>query len=401
MQAQSSIITESRKLRRTVLPLTLAAVLSGAFPSPAQAPASPASISQTPATSGETPVASGPSISLPFFLLAKNEDPIEKVTKDDITIGEDNHPEVIQSIVAAGDQPISLAIVVDTRSSLGGMLQTVRAPLQKFVDTTLSRPSDQAAVIDFNDDAGLDSALTTVRDKTHKALDRLSSKPAGAYSTAEVDKNVGGNVLFDALFLASDEVLKDKPGRKVIIVATDGLDRGSKENILSAIEAAQRTHALIYTIEFPSKEKNEPQPDQNQNRQGNSGGYPGGGYPGGGGGYPGGGGGYPGGGGGFPGSGGGRRNGGAQRPPSPARKDSKKVLVQLSGDTGGHAYEVSSKLSIDQALAKIADQLKAEQMLTYALSKDDREEGFHRLQWTTKQKDHLLQAPGGFYIDRP
>jgi VWFA-related protein len=349
-------------------------MLAAAFPGMAQAPAPPQSTQPTPASTTSSPATSGPSISLPFFLLAKNEDPIAKVTKDDLTIGEDNHPEVIQSVVNAGEQPISLVIVVDTRSSLSGMLQTARAPLQNFVETTLSRPADQAAVIDFNDDAGLDSPLTTTRDKTKKALDHLTAKPEGAYSTTEVDKNIGGNVLFDALFLASDEVLKNQTARKVIVVVTDGLDRGSKENILSAIEAAQRAHAIVYTIQFPSKEKNEERNDQNQNpqgRQGNGGGYPGG-YPGGGGiGYPGGG------GGGYP--GGGRRGGGSQRPPSPTRKDAKKVLVQLSADTGGHAYDVTAKGS----------------------SIDDREEGFHRLQWTTKQKDQLLQAPGGFYIDRP
>ena len=377
-----------KSLLSTSVPAAIV-MLAAAFPGMAQAPAVP----QTAQQPAPAPNTSGPTISLPFFLLAKNEDPIAKVTKDDITLNEDNHPEVIQSVTSVGDQPIDLVIVVDTRASLSGMLQTVRAPLQKFVETTLSLPADQAAVIDFNDDAGLDSQLTATRDKTWKALDKLTAKPEGAYSTTEVDKNIGGNVLFDALFLASDEVLKVQTGRKVILVVTDGLDRGSKENILSAIEAAQRTHALIYTIQFPSKEKNEQRNDQNQNpqgRQGNGGGYPGGGgigFPGGGGG------GYP---------GGSRRGGGSQRPPSPTRKDARKVLLQLSADTGGHAYDVTAKgSSIDQALSKIGEQLKTEQMLTYGLSKDDREEGFHRLQWTTKQKDQLLQAPGGFYIDRP
>ena len=50
-------------------------------------------------------------------------------------------------------------------------------------------------------------------------------------------------------------------------------------------------------------------------------------------------------------------------------------------------------------LAKINDQLKGEYMLTYSLNREDREEGFHRLQWGTKQKDQLLQAPGGFYVE--
>ncbi len=70
-------------------------------------------------------------------------------------------------------------------------------------------------------------------------------------------------------------------------------------------------------------------------------------------------------------------------------------------DSGGHSYEVSAKQSLDEVLDKINSQLKGEYFLTYAMNKDDREEGFHRVTWGTKSKDQLLQAPGGFYIDRP
>ncbi len=240
------------------------------------------------AAGAAAPVASGQEMTLPFFVLAKDEKPLLNLTKEDVTIGEDGHPETILSMKSAADEPLSLGILVDTRANMSGMLQSSRKPLETFLQAVLVHPGDQAAVIDFNDDAGQDLPLTSSREKIQKALDHLSVRPAGAYQTAGDDHNVGGNVLFDALFLASDEVLKAQPGRKVIVVLTDGLDRGSKESILSSIEAAQRAHALIYTIEFPAKEtKNESSAEQPvdqdpQQRQG-------GGYPGGGGGYPGGG----------------------------------------------------------------------------------------------------------------
>ena len=48
----------------------------------------------------------------------------------------------------------------------------------------------------------------------------------------------GGTQLYDAIFLASDELMKPKDGRKALVVFSDGEDRGSKENLNDAIDAA-------------------------------------------------------------------------------------------------------------------------------------------------------------------
>ena len=369
---------------------------------PTSPPVSAAAPSPSTAAGGLTAadtagIEAGSLILLPFFVLAKNEQPVANLPQDGVTVQEDGHPETIQKLLHAGDQPLVLSLLVDTRANDNGILEKGRAPLEKFTEGVMTQTGDRAAVVDFNDDAGLDLALTNSKDKLHASLEKLHAKAfSGNTSNNGDDRNVNGNVLFDALFLASDEVIKDQPGRKAIVVLTDGVDRGSKESILSAIEAAQRAHAIIYTIGFPAKELKGDNQEQNRQQQG---GRQGGGYPGGGVGFPGGGGGYPGGGGGYP--GGGRRNGGGQQAPSPQRKDAKKVLLQISSESGGHYYEISSKLSIEQALASIAEQLKNEYMLIYAPpSREDREEGFHHLNWATKDKSQLLQAASGFYINR-
>ena len=373
---------------------------SAAKAPPAAATSAPVQATSTPAAGGLTAadtagVEAGSLVMLPFFVLAKNEQPVPDLPPDGVTVQEDSHPETIQKLLHANDQPLVMSLLVDTRANDNGILEKGRASLEKFTEAAMTRPADRAAVIDFNDDAGLDMALTNSHEKLHASLEKLHAKASSGATTGNGDdRNVNGNVLFDALFLASDEVIKNQPGRKVVIVLTDGVDRGSKESILSAIEAAQRTHAIVYTIGFPAKELKGD--NQDQNRQQQQGGRQGGGYPGGGGiGMPGGGG-YPGGGGGYP--GGSRRNGG-QQAPSPQRKDAKKVLLQISAESGGHYYEISSKLSIDQALASINEQLKNEYMLIFAPpSREDREEGFHHLIWATKDKSQLLQAESGFYI---
>src|SRR6202007_1433227 len=60
----------------------------------------------------------------------------------------------------------------------------------------------------------------------------------------------GGTLLYDAVYLASDELMKKQQGRKAVIVLSDGVDQGSKETIDQAIETAQRADTVVYSILF-------------------------------------------------------------------------------------------------------------------------------------------------------
>src|SRR5215470_12546144 len=59
-----------------------------------------------------------------------------------------------------------------------------------------------------------------------------------------------GTTLYDATFLASDELLSKQKGRKALIILSDGVDNGSKETLVKAIEAAQRADTILYAIYF-------------------------------------------------------------------------------------------------------------------------------------------------------
>jgi hypothetical protein len=163
-----------------------------------------------------------------------------------------------------------------------------------------------------------------------------------------------------------------------------------------AIEAAQRSDTLVYTILFA-----DPQAYNNLARHA---GYPGGGYPGGGypgrhgGGYPGGGypgGGYPGGGGG--GGNGGGGNGGGGRSQQGGRADGKSVMQRLAQQTGGRFYEVSKHDSVEQIYASIGEELRNQYSLGFTPDLADAAAGYHRIQLTTTQKDMTVQARDGYY----
>ena len=59
-----------------------------------------------------------------------------------------------------------------------------------------------------------------------------------------------GTVLYDAIYLAANDKLKGEVGRKVIVVITDGVDQGSRLTRNQAIEAAQKSDAVIYSIDY-------------------------------------------------------------------------------------------------------------------------------------------------------
>jgi VWFA-related protein len=192
----------------------------------------------------------------------------------------------------------------------------------------------------------------------------------------------GGTLLYDAVFLASDELMKKQQGRKALIILSDGVDRGSKESLQSALEAAQRADTVVYSIFFAD----------NHQEEGHGFGRPRGGSPGGG--WPGGG--WPGGGG----SGGGGRRGGGQRSPQEARPDGKKILERISKETGGRLFEVSKKETVNKIYASIAEELRTQYNLGYTPDKANDAAGYHKISLTAKDKNLAVQTRDGYYAER-
>ena len=235
---------------------------------------------------------------------------VNNLTKDDFKLEDDGRPQTIRYFSRVTDLPLTLGLLVDTSLSQRRVLEQERTASYTFLEDLLREWKDKAFVVHFDSEVELLQDLTSSRPKLESALQKLEvpsrdQSQGGGPTPAHFG---GGTLLNDAVFLASDELMSKQQGRKAIIILSDGVDQGSKVSLNRAIEAAQRSETLVYTILFAD-------PQAYNNSAGNGGrhgggvGYPGGSYPGGG--YPGGGrhgGGYPGGGypgGGYPGGGGG------------------------------------------------------------------------------------------------
>jgi VWFA-related protein len=312
---------------------------------------------------------------------------ISNLTKDDFTVEQDGHPQTITYFAKESDLPLTLGLLVDTSMSQRRVLDQERAASHDFLDQVLREDKDKAFVIHFDYQVELLQDLTSSRKKLDASLDELG---APEFSNASSNGGSGGNgnggsggggrgmhghggggtLLYDSIYLASNEIMKKQQGRKAIIVLTDGVDRGSKESLLDAIATAQRADTLVYSILFADKEA-----------YGNGGGYGGGGYGGGHGGGMGGG-------------------AGHHRYPEESRPDGKKVLEQLSKETGGRFFEVTKKQPIDEIYTAINQELRNQYGLGYVPDKADAAAGYHKLHVGVKQKDATVQTREGYYADR-
>jgi VWFA-related protein len=322
---------------------------------------------------------------------------IPDLTKDDFSLEEDGHSQTISHFIVQSDVPLTLGLLVDTSFSQRAVIVPERKASYTFLDHML-KGKDRAFIIHFDREVELLQDLTSSRPKLESALQLLDT-PELRRSSGNGGGNGGGGGrsrgdmrgdthLYDAIWLAASDLMKKQQGRKALFVLSDGVDRGSKESLFDAVEAAQRADTAVYTIYFPGQEFE----DRGDRRRG---GWGGPGWPGGGG-WPGGNnptGGSPTGGGGWPGGGG----GGGNRYPREPRVDGKKILLQISQRTGGVMFEVSKYLPLDRIFSVAEEGLRNQYELGYTPDPPDKDSSYHMIRVKVKKKDATVQARQGYY----
>ena len=304
---------------------------------------------------------------------------VRDLTKEDFLLDEDGRPQTISYFSRENNLPLTLGLLVDTSGSERRMIPEERRASLRFIEQVLRPDKDQAFVIHFDFEVELLEDLTNSREKLERALDQLDSSqpqlqrqqqgggyPGGGYPGGGQRGGRGrggGTDLYDAVYLAGDELMKKQKGRKALILLSDGVDTGSKETLGSAVESAQRADTLVYSILF-----------EDPNGYGNNMG-------------------------GFGGPRMGRRGGmgGGNRYPTMNRPDGKKILEQISRETGGRFFEVSHKWPIDKVYEAIEEDLRNQYSLGYTSDQQGTDRGYRRIHLTTKQKGTVVQTREGYY----
>jgi VWFA-related protein len=351
-----------------------------------QSSGSPPAATSTPAQSQAPAVTTIPVdvkvVSLPVTVRDKKGKIVRDLTKEDFELEEDGKPQTIRYFSQETNLPLTVGLLVDTSMSERDNIDRERTASRSFLDQMINRPVDRAFVVHFDREVELLQDLTSDHAKLEKAVSLIDTESqVESVQSSDQDQGshrahrAGGTALYDAIFLACDEITKKLTGRKAVVLLTDGEDRGSKETLNEAIESAQRAETVIYAIYIGGHEDHDYGNNPGMGRRGGmGGGYPGR-YPG----YPGGG--YPGGG--YP-----RQQ--------ENRPDGKKILQRIAQETGGRYFEAKKKDSVDDIYAQIAEELRTQFMLGYTPPKEQAS-GYHSIHLVTKKKDLIVQTRAGYY----
>ncbi len=161
---------------------------------------------------------------------------VQCFTKNDFIVLEDGIP---QEITFFSDEktnpPVYVGVLMDTSPSTAGKMAFSKRAASDFLYTVVRLRKDRAAFMTF------DNEINLIQDFTDK-LDLLDK------AVAKVKKVGSQTALYDAIWRFSDEKLRNAPGRRVIVIITDGDDTFSRADINDAIDIAQRTETTIFAI---------------------------------------------------------------------------------------------------------------------------------------------------------
>lgn len=323
---------------------------------------------------------------------------VKDLKQEDFTLTEDGRAQTIRYFSRETDLPLTLGLLVDTSMSQRRVLGEEKSASFRFLDKVLRAEKDRTFVIHFDHDTELLQDLTSSRPLLQKALDELElpaeqrggrnsgggspggnqgggnrggggvwpgsggigfpggmgggrrgggypRQGGGGQGGGRGGQRGAGTTLYDAILLASDDIMKKEKGRKALILLTDGVDNGSKTFLNDAVEAAQRADTLVYSILFS---------DESAYSQL-----------------------------------GGRRGGGGH-------EDGRRVLERISRETGGTFYEVSKKLPLDTIYDQLQEELRNQYSIGYTSDAKDAA-GYKAIRLTTSKSGLVVQTREGYY----
>jgi len=275
---------------------------------------------------------------------------ISNLEKKDFTVLEDGKAQTIKYFTRETDVPLTIGLLVDVSGSQRNLIDIERDAASQFFSQVL-RKKDEAFLIMFGEEAELLQDYTNSTRLLTQGLAQLRvSSGVGGFGPGPVPTAGGprGTVLYDAVYLAAHEKLSTEVGRKVIVVITDGVDEGSRLNIKDAIEASQKSDAVIYSIDYS---------DQSQYGFGGFGRFSVGG--------------------------------------------GEAALHQMSDETGGHMYRVDRKHPLDEVFKELQDEMRSQYAIGYTPINDVKDGSYRKLDVKVASKDMKVQARKGYYAIKP
>jgi len=276
-----------------------------------------------------------------YAVVRDKKRPVTNLAREDFELTEDNVPQDIRYFSQETDTPLTMGILIDTSPSQRRVLDIEQEEAKTFIRQVV-RPKDLAFILHFDLDVELLQDFTSSHSLLARAIDstEINGGGQGPMPGPFPGPGVGGTHLHDAVYLASRELLKGEVGRKVIIMLTDGEDQGSKVKLDQAVEAAQKSDIIIYSVAITDRAF----------YWGQMAGF---------------------------------------------RGDS--TLKRYSDETGGRVIEVTRAKDTAQAFQEIAEELRTQYLLGYTPKNNRHDGSFRKIRVKVRGRDYKVQARRGYY----
>jgi VWFA-related protein len=308
-------------------------------------------------------------VTIPVSVIDRDGKFIPHLTKRDFRLFEDGVEQEVADF-ASVEAPFNVVLLLDTSRSTRFRIEDIQQAAIAFVEEL--HPQDRVMVVSFDSDVYIDSEFTSDRNQLRRAI----------YGT----RTGGSTRLYDAVDLVITERLRRVPGRKAVVLFTDGVDTDSRlASARSTLDRVEESGVLVYPIAYNTegsvidpvwrRRRNDPPPIM----------WPGPRFPR------------------FPGGGRGRRwpfdamN--YQGPRGTSHADyarAAQYLRDLAERSGARLCHAETLSNLSQAFSQIAEELRHQYTLSYYPTNTRRDGAYRRVKVQTTQPGLIVRAREGY-----
>jgi Ca-activated chloride channel family protein len=274
-------------------------------------------------------------VSLPVVVTNGKGEYVTDLSKEDFYVFDNGKPQEIAGF-ATVEEPFSVALMLDSSGSMEAHLRTIQNEAIRFV--SFLKRDDGLAILSFADDVVLWEPFSLYKKKNPMTIRRIEAK--------------GLSAVYEAVWLALEQVLKHEFGRKALVLFSDGIDtRSQTVTEEETLDLARRTEVTIYCICFnPGKSRFKLFP------------FPGG--------------------------------DGEKKAEYAAGRE---YLMKLSGYSGGILVDAKKVDDLSSAFRKIARELSSQYSIGYYPGDFRRNGEYHKVEVRLKQKGLTARTREGYY----
>ncbi len=233
-------------------------------------------------------------VQLQVLVNRKNGSPIQGMKKEEFRVVEKGVERAVDRLQPADDVALTLGLVVDSSGSMDRLWNATRGAVQTFLNSLMG-PKDRAFLTTFSDQVQLAAGWTEEPSDIDRAMEDIQPE--------------GITALYDSIVFSMLQ-FGDEPGRRALVVLTDGLDFGSHSDPDQVVKFGEQLGIPVYVVAMVQR-------DVSRGRAGIQGEAP------------------------------------------------IHALKLLTDPTGGRLLRIGARGGLDRAFEQISDELRSQYLLTY------------------------------------